>query len=160
VSALLEIEGLRVSVPGNGQPRVVVGPVDLSIAAGESVGLVGESGAGKTMTARAVLRLLPPGARAEGSVQFDGRDVLAMSPAELRAYRAGQAAIVFQDPRAHTNPLRTVGDYLTEGLRLNQGLPERASRERARQLESRLKEKIRLHLEAEFADAQVLREAA
>jgi ABC-type glutathione transport system ATPase component len=95
MSALLEIEGLRVSVPGNGRPRVVVGPVDLSIAAGESVGLVGESGAGKTMTARAVLRLLPPGARAEGSVRFDGRDVLAMSPAELRAYRAGQAAIVF-----------------------------------------------------------------
>jgi peptide/nickel transport system ATP-binding protein len=86
------------------------------------------------MTARAVLRLLPPGARAEGSVRFDGRDVLAMSPAELRAYRANQAAIVFQDPRAHTNPLRTVGDYLTEGLRLNQDLPERASRERAREL--------------------------
>ncbi|HEY6706240.1 MAG TPA: ABC transporter ATP-binding protein [Actinomycetota bacterium] len=134
MSALLEIEGLRVSVPGNGTPRVVIGRVDLSIAAGESVGLVGESGAGKTMTARAVLRLLPPGARAEGSVRFDGRDVLAMSPAELRAYRANQAAIVFQDPRAHTNPLRTVGDYLTEGLRLNQGLPERASRERAGEL--------------------------
>jgi peptide/nickel transport system ATP-binding protein len=134
VSALLEIEGLRVSVPGNGTPRVVVDRVDLSIAAGESVGLVGESGAGKTMTARAVLRLLPPGARVEGSVRFDGRDVLAMSPAELRAYRAGEAAIVFQDPRAHTNPLRTVGDFLTEGLRLNQGLPERASRERASEL--------------------------
>jgi len=134
VSALLEIEGLRVSVPGNGQPRVVVGPVDLSIAAGESVGLVGESGAGKTMTARAVLRLLPPGARTEGSVRFDGQDVLAMSPAELRAYRAGQAAIVFQDPRAHINPLRTVGDFVTEGLRLNQGLPEGASRARAREL--------------------------
>jgi peptide/nickel transport system ATP-binding protein len=134
VSALLEIEGLRVSVPDRGTPRVVVGRVDLSIAAGESVGLVGESGAGKTMTARAVLRLLPPGARVEGSVRFDGRDVLAMPPAELRAYRAGQAAIVFQDPRAHTNPLRTVGDFLTEGLRLNRGLPERASQDRACEL--------------------------
>jgi peptide/nickel transport system ATP-binding protein len=134
VSALLEIEGLRVSVPDNGALRVVVGGVDLSIAAGESVGLVGESGSGKTMTARAVLRLLPPGARVEGSVRFDGREVLRMSPSELRAYRAGRAAIVFQDPRAHTNPLRTVGDFLTEGLRLNQGLPKRAREERACEL--------------------------
>jgi peptide/nickel transport system ATP-binding protein len=135
MSALLELEGLRVSLPdGRGGRRELVGPVDLSIAAGESVGLVGESGSGKTMTARAVLRLLPPGARVEGSVRFEGREVLAMSPSELRAYRAGRVAMVFQDPRAHTNPLRTVGDFLTEGLRLNQGLPRRASEERAREL--------------------------
>ena len=57
-----------------------------------------------------------------------------MSPPELRAYRASRAAIVFQDPRAHTNPLRTVGDFLTEGLRRNQGLPKRASQDRACQL--------------------------
>jgi peptide/nickel transport system ATP-binding protein len=135
VSALLELEGLRVSLPdGRGGRRELVGPVDLSIAAGESVGLVGESGSGKTMTARAVLRLLPHGARVEGLVRFEGREVLAMSPSELRAYRAGRVAMVFQDPRAHTNPLRTVGDFLTEGLRLNQGLPRRASEERAREL--------------------------
>jgi peptide/nickel transport system ATP-binding protein len=134
VSVLLEIGGLRVSLPDDDGPRMVVDRVDLSIAPGESVGLVGESGAGKTMTARAALRLLPPGARLEGSIRFEGREVLRMSPSELRAYRAGGAAIVFQDPRAHTNPLRTVGDFLTEGLRLNQGLPRRASEERARQL--------------------------
>ncbi|HEV2927629.1 MAG TPA: ABC transporter ATP-binding protein, partial [Propionibacteriaceae bacterium] len=134
MSALLEIKGLRVSVPDDGALRRVVDRVDLSIAAGESVGLVGESGAGKTMTARAVLRLLPPGARVEGSVRFAGQDVLRMSPSELRTYRASQAAIVFQDPRAHTNPLRTVGDFLTEGLRLNQGLPKRACEERACEL--------------------------
>jgi peptide/nickel transport system ATP-binding protein len=134
VSALLEIGGLRVSLPDDDGPRVAVDRVDLSVAPGESVGLVGESGAGKTMTARAVLRLLPPGARLEGSVRFEGREVLRMSPSELRAYRAGGAAIVFQDPRAHTNPLRTVGDFLTEGLRLNQGLSRRASAERARRL--------------------------
>jgi ABC-type microcin C transport system duplicated ATPase subunit YejF len=75
-----------------------------------------------------VLGLLPPGARVEGSVRFDGHEVLRMPPSELRAYRASRAAIVFQDPRAHINPLRTVGDFLTEGLRLNQGLAKRASR--------------------------------
>jgi oligopeptide/dipeptide ABC transporter ATP-binding protein len=134
VSALLHLDGLRVSVPYEGGLRQVLDRVDLSIAAGESVGLVGESGAGKSMTARTVLGLLPPGARVEGSVRFDGREVFGMSPSELRAYRAGDAAMVFQDPWAHTNPLRTVGDFLTEGLRLNQRLPKRACEERACEL--------------------------
>jgi oligopeptide/dipeptide ABC transporter ATP-binding protein len=131
VSALLELEGLRVSVPYEGGLREVVRRVDLSIADGESVGLVGESGSGKSMTARAVVRLLPPGAQVEGSVRFDGREVFRMSSSEVRAHRAGDAAMIFQDPQAHTNPLRTVGDFLTEGLRLNQRLPKQASEERA-----------------------------
>jgi oligopeptide/dipeptide ABC transporter ATP-binding protein len=134
VSALLEIEGLRVSVPYDGGLREVIRRVDLSIAAAESVGLVGESGSGKSMTARTVLRLLPRGARVEGSVRFDGRDVLRMSPSQLRAYRASHAAMIFQDPQAHTNPLRTVGDFLTEGLRLNRHMPKRAREERACEL--------------------------
>jgi oligopeptide/dipeptide ABC transporter ATP-binding protein len=131
VSALLELEGLRVSVPYERGLREVVHRVDLSIADGESVGLVGESGSGKSMTARAVVRLLPRGAQVEGSVRFDGREVFGMSSSELRAHRAGDAAMIFQDPRAHTNPLRTVGDFLTEGLRLNQRLPKQDSEERA-----------------------------
>jgi oligopeptide/dipeptide ABC transporter ATP-binding protein len=134
VSVLLHLDGLRVSVPYEGGLRQVVDRVDLSIAAGESVGLVGESGAGKSMTARTVIGLLPPGARVEGSVRFDGREVFGMSPSDLRAYRAGDVAMVFQDPWAHTNPLRTVGDFLTEGLRLNQRLPKRACEERACEL--------------------------
>jgi oligopeptide/dipeptide ABC transporter ATP-binding protein len=134
VSALLEVEGLRVSVPYDGALRQVIHRVDLSIDAGESVGLVGESGSGKSMTARTVLRLLPRGAQVEGSVRFDGRDVFGMSPSELRAYRASQAAIIFQDPQAHTNPMRTVGDFLTEGLRLNRRLPKQAREERAYEL--------------------------
>ena len=134
MSALLEVEGLRVSVPYEGGLRRVVHRVELSVAAGESVGLVGESGAGKSMTALTVVGLLPPGARVEGSVRFDGREVFAMSPPDLRAYRAGDVAMIFQDPWAHTNPLRTVGDFLTEGLRLNQRLPKRACEERACEL--------------------------
>jgi oligopeptide transport system ATP-binding protein len=134
VSALLQIQGLRVSVPHDGTLRQVLRRVDLSIDAAESVGLVGETGSGKSMTARTVLRLLPPGARVEGSVRFDGQDVLRMSPSELRAYRASQAAMIFQDPQAHSNPLRTVGDFLTEGLRLNQRMPKQAREQRAREL--------------------------
>jgi oligopeptide transport system ATP-binding protein len=134
VSALLQIQGLRVSVPHDGTLRQVIRRVDLSIDAAESVGLVGESGSGKSMTARTVLRLLPPGARVEGSVRFDGQDVLGMSPSKLRAYRASQAAMIFQDPQAHSNPLRTVGDFLTEGLRLNQRMSKQAREQRAREL--------------------------
>jgi oligopeptide/dipeptide ABC transporter ATP-binding protein len=134
MSALLEIAGLRVSVPDDGMLRQVLRRVDLSIGAAESVGLVGESGAGKSMTARSVLRLLPRGARVEGSVRFEGRDVLRMSPSELRAYRAGEAAMIFQDPQAHIDPLRTVGDFLTEGLRLHRRLPKPAREERACEL--------------------------
>ena len=134
MSALLEIDDLQVSVPYDGALRQVIRRVNLSVNAGESVGLVGESGAGKSMTARTVLRLLPRGAQVEGSVRFAGRDVFQMPPSELRAFRAGRAAIVFQDPLAHTNPLRTVGDFLTEGLRLNQRLPKQAREERAYEL--------------------------
>ena len=134
MSALLKVEDLRVSVPYDGVLRQVIRRVNLSVNAGESVGLVGESGSGKSMTARTVLRLLPRGAQVEGSVRFAGRDVFQMPPSELRAFRAGRAAIVFQDPLAHTNPLRTVGDFLTEGLRLNQRLPKQAREERAYEL--------------------------
>ena len=134
MSALLEIDDLRVSVPYDGVLRQVIRRVNLSVNAGESVGLVGESGSGKSMTARTVLRLLPRGAQVEGSVRFAGRDVFQMPPSELRAFRASRAAIVFQDPLAHTNPLRTVGDFLTEGLRLNQRLPKQAREERAYEL--------------------------
>jgi oligopeptide/dipeptide ABC transporter ATP-binding protein len=134
VSALLEIDDLRVSVPYDGALRQVIRRVDLSVNAGESVGLVGESGSGKSMTARTVLRLLPRGAQVEGSVRFAGRDVFQMPPSELRAFRAEGVAIVFQDPLAHTNPLRTVGDFLTEGLRLNQRLPKQAREARAYEL--------------------------
>ncbi len=116
MSALLEIEGLSVTLPVEGEPRSVLHDVSLSIAPGEALGLVGESGSGKSMTARAASRLLPPGARADGAIRFDGRDVLALKGRALRDYR-GEVAMVFQDPRAHVNPVRRIGDFMTEALR-------------------------------------------
>jgi oligopeptide/dipeptide ABC transporter ATP-binding protein len=98
----------------NGTP--LTRDVSLSVGAGEAVGLVGESGAGKSMTARAVIRLLPPGATVSGNITFDGEPVLTMNRERLRRFRASQVAMVFQDPRAHTNPVRRIGDFLTEGL--------------------------------------------
>ncbi|MER7768317.1 ABC transporter ATP-binding protein [Kitasatospora sp. NPDC096140] len=111
----LDIRGLRLRLPGTARP--VLDGVDLAVGPGETVALVGESGSGKSLTSRSALGLLPPGATAEGSVLVDGEDVLTMGPDRLRALRTGRAAMVFQDPRAAINPLRRVGDFLTEGVR-------------------------------------------
>ncbi|WP_327672111.1 MULTISPECIES: ABC transporter ATP-binding protein [unclassified Streptomyces] len=113
---LLDIRRLRVTLPLDGADRTVIHRVDLSVPAGAALGLVGESGSGKSLTARSVLRLLPPGARVDGDVLIDGASVPAMGPADLRALRSADVAMIHQDPRAHINPVRTVGDFLTEGL--------------------------------------------
>ena len=134
MSALLEIEGLTVSLPVDRMPRVVLSDVTVSIAAGEAVGLVGESGSGKSMTARTVGRILPRGAIASGRVDFDGVDVLGLSGGDLRRYRTEGVAMIFQDPRAHTNPVRRVGDFLTESMRTNLGMTSAASTARAIEL--------------------------
>ena len=129
---LLEIEDLTVSLPVEGAVRTVLHGISLAIAPGEAVGLVGESGSGKSMTARAAGRLLPAGARVKGRIDFDGRDVQALDGAGLKRYRA-EVAMIFQDPRAHINPVRRIGDFMTEALRTNAGMP--AGRAAARAVE-------------------------
>ena len=122
MTALLQVEGLRVHLPVEGRSRRVLHDVSFEVAAGEALGIVGESGSGKSMTARAIGRLLPAGARVEGAVRFGGEDVLRLGGQALRRYRSGGVAMIFQDPRAHINPVRSVGDFLTEGLRTHQRL--------------------------------------
>ncbi|WP_405007726.1 ABC transporter ATP-binding protein [Kitasatospora purpeofusca] len=112
----LDVRELRLRLPGTARP--VLDGVDLTVAPGETVALVGESGSGKSLTSRAALGLLPPGAVPAGEVLVDGRDVLTMDAARLRELRTGRAAMVFQDPRAAVNPLRRIGDFLTESVRL------------------------------------------
>ena len=127
---LLEISGLSVMLEVNGTKRPVLRDVSLTVRPGEAVGLVGESGSGKTMTARAIDRLLPRGAEVQGSIRFGGSEVGALSGAGLRQYR-NQVAMIFQDPRAHTNPVRRIGDFMTEALRTNLAVPAAEARRRA-----------------------------
>ncbi|MFJ5234115.1 ABC transporter ATP-binding protein [Kitasatospora sp. NPDC088391] len=125
----LDIQDLRLTLPGTARP--VLDGVRLTVAAGETVALVGESGSGKTLTSRTALRLLPGDAAVEGKVLVDGEDVLAMTPAHLQDLRSRKAAMIFQDPRAATNPLRRVGDFLTESVVLTKAMGRAAARERA-----------------------------
>ena len=128
--ALLQVDGLRTELPIEGQMQPVLHDVSLSIGTGEAVGLVGESGSGKSMTARAVARLLPVGARTGGEVRFDGADVGSLRGSALRDYR-GEVAMIFQDPRAHINPVRSIGDFMTEALRTNRSVARGDARTRA-----------------------------
>ncbi|MER8101069.1 ABC transporter ATP-binding protein [Kitasatospora sp. NPDC094016] len=116
---VLDIQGLRLRLPGTARP--VLDGVDLTVDARETVALVGESGSGKSLTSRSVLGLLPRGATTEGVVRVNGDDVLTMSPEQLRHLRTDTAAMVFQDPRASINPLRRIGDFLTETSRRGPG---------------------------------------
>ena len=128
---LLAIDSLHVSLGPRGREVPVLVDMALTVAPGEAVGLVGESGSGKSMTLRSVARLLPRGARTSGTVTMDGVDVLGLSGAALRAFRARDIAMVFQDPRAHINPVRTIGDFLTESMTRVAGLTRRAAVHRA-----------------------------
>ncbi len=127
---LLAVNDLTVQLTVEGRRRPVLRQVKLDVRAGEAVGLVGESGSGKSMTARAIDRLLPRGAEVSGQIRFDGQDVRGLDGAALRGYR-NKVAMIFQDPRAHVNPVRRIGDFMTEALRTNLGVPASEANKRA-----------------------------
>ena len=118
---LLEIKNLQVEFVTDGGPVPVVNGLSLSVEAGETVCLVGESGCGKTVTALSIARLVPtpPAHYPGGEIWLSGRDVLRMSPSELRQIRGGMVGYVFQEPSASLNPVMRVGRQIWESLKIH-----------------------------------------
>ncbi len=135
---VLEVENLQVRLFDRSGPVLAVRGVSLSVKQGEVVALVGESGCGKSVTALSLLRLLPPDAEVSGSISIDGRDVLELSPAQLRTIRGGEVAMVFQEPMTSLNPAFSVGNQIAEVLRLHQGLQGAQASARALELMRRV----------------------
>jgi peptide/nickel transport system ATP-binding protein len=130
---LLEIDYLRTwFFTRDGVVRAVDG-VSLSVLPGETLAIVGESGCGKSVTALSVLRLIasPPGRTVSGSIRFDGRDLLALSEAEMRKVRGNEISMIFQEPMTSLNPVMTIGRQIAETLILHQGLDTAAAQQKA-----------------------------
>jgi len=126
---LVEVRGLGIEFArGDGWVRVVEG-VDLTVPTGRTLALVGESGCGKTVTALALMGLLPrrTGRIAAGSIHFDGRELVDLPPGALRAVRGRDMAMIFQEPDTSLNPAFTVGDQIAEMVRVHQGVGRRAA---------------------------------
>ena len=123
---VLRIEQLTVSFG----EHIAVRGLDLQVAAGEMLALVGESGCGKSTTALAVLRLLGPQARSRGRMWLQGRDLLALPESALSAVRGREVGMIFQEPMTSLNPLQSIGQQVAEAVRLHERLPPAALRER------------------------------
>ncbi len=116
---LLEITGLRASFRGNAGYAEAVRGVDLTLQPGKVLGIVGESGSGKSVTMMALLQLLPAGSLVSGSARFRGRELIGMAPDEIRKIRGKQIGVIFQDPLTAFNPVLTIGEQISEAIRLH-----------------------------------------
>ena len=121
---LLEVKGLGVEFQTRGGTAHVLEDIQLHIQRGETLGLVGESGCGKSITALALMRLIPqpPGRITSGQILFDGQDLLQLPEAQMRRVRGNRISMIFQEPMTSLNPAYSVGDQITESVRLHQGL--------------------------------------
>src|SRR5216684_1512509 len=123
VTHLLEVRNLHSQFQTREGLVCAVDGVNFYLDRGELLGLVGESGCGKSITALSIMRLVaPPGKIVAGEILFDGRDLLKLSNAEMRAVRGNDVAMIFQDPMTSLNPVFTVGEQIAEALRLHRQL--------------------------------------
>jgi oligopeptide/dipeptide ABC transporter ATP-binding protein len=130
---LLRVEDLRTSFHTDEGTAKAVDGVSFVVAEQETLGIVGESGCGKSVTALSILRLIPdpPGRIEGGNVEFQGRDLLDLSEKEMRRIRGNEIAMIFQEPMTSLNPVYTVGEQISEVLRLHRGMTRAEAEERA-----------------------------
>jgi oligopeptide/dipeptide ABC transporter ATP-binding protein len=129
--ALLDVEDLRVTFPGRGREVHAVDGVSYRVYAGQTLAIVGESGSGKTVSCRAVMGLLPPGALITGSARFQGRQLIGLSDDQLREHRGANIAMVFQDPARSLNPTMRVGAQIAEAVRAHQDVSKAQAKAQA-----------------------------
>jgi peptide/nickel transport system ATP-binding protein len=129
VSEVLGIEDLSVAIAAT----PILKNVSLSVAAGEILGIVGASGSGKSMTARAIMQLLPPGAAMSGSVRLRGESLSGRSAAQMQAVRGRDVGMIFQEPMSALNPLMRIGDQVAETVLLHRAVSRQAARDAARE---------------------------
>ena len=134
MSAQLEVQGLSVEFDlKDGAVSRVIDGLSFDLAAGRTLGIVGESGCGKSMTALAIMRLvpMPPGRIAGGAIRLAGENLLDATEARMREVRGNDVSMIFQEPMTSLNPVYTIGDQIGETVRLHQGLSRREAHNRA-----------------------------
>ena len=131
--ALLEIKGLKTHFKTDDGWLHAVDGVDLQIDAAQTLGVVGESGCGKSVMAKTVMKLIdmPPGKIVAGQVLWQGRDLVPLGPEDMRRIRAKEIAIIFQEPMTSLNPVYTIGEQIAESIRLHDGLSNKEAMNRA-----------------------------
>jgi oligopeptide/dipeptide ABC transporter ATP-binding protein len=133
--ALLEVEDLKVTFPGRGHREVrAVDGVSYCVYPGQTLAIVGESGSGKTVSCRAVMGLLPPGAVVTGSARFCGAQLIGLTDEQLRRHRGADVAMVFQDPARSLNPTMRVGAQIAEAVRVHRDVSRAEARKQATDL--------------------------
>jgi peptide/nickel transport system ATP-binding protein len=149
VTELLQVQDLRVALPSAGGPVEALRGVSFTLGAGQTLGLIGESGCGKSMTALALMGLQPESATVRGSIRLDGEELAGAPERRWCALRGARIGMVFQEPMTALNPLHTVGRQIAEPLRLHRGLSAGAARAEA----LRLLERVQLTQAAQRLDA-------
>ena len=146
---MLEVNNLSVRLQTQRGPADAVRDVSFGLQRGETLGLVGESGCGKSITAMALMGLLPEGAVVTGSIRFDGRELVGQPDAAMRQLRGNRIGMIFQEPMTALNPVHTIGNQVAEPLRLHRGI----AREQARTQTITLLERVGINHAASRIDA-------
>ncbi len=131
---LLDISDLRISFKSDTGYMNAVAGVSLSLRPGETVGLVGESGCGKSVTSLSIMRLLPKTAKIEGSIRFEGKDLLGLKESEVRKYRGNDISMIFPEPMSALNPVLRIEDQISEPLRMHRKMSKREMHDRVVEL--------------------------